>query len=92
MFLRTRAHTHKVAAQSCVSIMYIMSHWNQKKDQDKNYYGKVFPVAGRGGPQGCEMSRLPYFLDNKLTDGDEAVSLMRWWNFISRRFPGTHFC
>jgi hypothetical protein len=26
--------------------------------------GKVIPVTGRGGPQGCETSRLAHFLDN----------------------------
>jgi hypothetical protein len=24
--------------------------------------GKAIPVTGRGGPQGCETSRLPHFL------------------------------
>jgi hypothetical protein len=33
------------------------------------------PVTGRGGPQGCETSRLPHFLDSLLTDGSEVVSL-----------------
>jgi hypothetical protein len=36
---------------------------------------KAIPVTGRGGPCGCETSRLPHFLDNWLTDGDEVVSL-----------------
>jgi hypothetical protein len=27
------------------------------------------PVTGRGDPQRCERSRLPYFLNNRLTDG-----------------------
>jgi hypothetical protein len=36
--------------------------------------GKAVPVTGRGGPYGCETSRLPYFLDNRLTDGGEVVS------------------
>jgi hypothetical protein len=31
----------------------------------------------RGGPWGCETSRLPHFLDNRLTDGSEAVSHTR---------------
>jgi hypothetical protein len=26
--------------------------------------GKTIPVTGRGGPQGCETSRLPHFLEN----------------------------
>jgi hypothetical protein len=39
--------------------------------------GKGIPVTDRGGPLGCETSKLPHFLDNRLTDGDEAVSLTR---------------
>jgi hypothetical protein len=39
-----------------------------------NKKGKVFPVTGRGGPQGCETSRLPHFLNNRLTDGGEIIS------------------
>jgi hypothetical protein len=37
--------------------------------------GKATPVTGRGGPSGCETSRFPYFLDNRLTGGGEVVSL-----------------
>jgi hypothetical protein len=47
---------------------------------------------GRGGPQGCETSRLPYFLDSRLTHGGEIVSLTRrphiypqehsWYSFL----------
>jgi hypothetical protein len=54
--------------------------------------GKAIPVTGRGGPQGCEMSRLPYFLYNWLTDGVEVVSLTHellftpqedsWYSFL----------
>jgi hypothetical protein len=36
--------------------------------------GKAIPVTGRGG---CEALRLPYFLDNRLTDGGEFVSFTR---------------
>jgi hypothetical protein len=39
---------------------------------------KAIPVTGRVGPQGCETLRLPHFLDNRLTDGGEVVSLTRW--------------
>jgi hypothetical protein len=39
--------------------------------------GKAIPVTGRGGPHDCETSRLPHFLDNRLTEGGEVVSLMR---------------
>jgi hypothetical protein len=53
--------------------------------------GKAIPVTGRGGPHGCETSRLPHFLDNRLTDGGE-VSLTRLPPFTPRKIPGTHFC
>jgi hypothetical protein len=52
---------------------------------------KVF-VAGRGGPQRCETSRLPHFLYNRLTNGGEAGSLMRRPPFNPRKIPGTQFC
>jgi hypothetical protein len=38
---------------------------------------KATPVTGRGGPYGCETSKLPRFLDNRLTDGGEVDSLTR---------------
>jgi hypothetical protein len=46
--------------------------------------GKVIPVTGREGPQGCETSRLPHFLDNRLTDGSEVVSLTHRFLFTSQ--------
>jgi hypothetical protein len=39
--------------------------------------GKAIPVTGRGGPLGCKTSRFPQCLDNRLTDGGQAVSLKR---------------
>jgi hypothetical protein len=36
--------------------------------------GKVVPVIGCGGPWSCETSRLPHFLDNRLTDGGYCVN------------------
>jgi hypothetical protein len=39
--------------------------------------GKVIPVTGRRGPYGCETSRILHFLDNRLTDGGEVLSLTR---------------
>jgi hypothetical protein len=48
--------------------------------------GEVIPVTGCGGPQGCETSRLTHFLDNRLTDGDEVVSLMMRPSFTPRKF------
>jgi hypothetical protein len=41
---------------------------------------------------GCEISRFPHFLENRLTDGGEVFSLMRWPPFNTRKIPGTHFC
>jgi hypothetical protein len=54
--------------------------------------GKAIPVTGREGPEGCETSRLPHFLGNRLTDGGEVVSLTRRPAFTPRKIPGTHFC
>jgi hypothetical protein len=34
---------------------------------------KDIPVTGRGGPLGCERSRLPHYLDKRLTDGGKVV-------------------
>jgi hypothetical protein len=39
--------------------------------------GKAIPVTGREGPYGCETSRLPHYLDNRLTDCGETVSFTR---------------
>jgi hypothetical protein len=50
--------------------------------------GKAIPVTGRGG----EGSRLPYFLDNMLIDGDEVVGVMHRPPFTPSSIPGTDFC
>jgi hypothetical protein len=62
---------------------------------------KAIPVTGRGGAWSCEKSRLPHFLDNRLTDGGEVVSLRRrppfapqedsWYSFLleAESTPGT---
>jgi hypothetical protein len=52
---------------------------------------KAIPVTGRRGPYGCKTSRLPHFIDNRLTDGGE-VSPTRWLPFTPRKNSGTHFC
>jgi hypothetical protein len=54
--------------------------------------GKTIPVTGRGSPKACETSRFPHFLDNRLTDDGEVVSLTRRPPFTARKIPGTHFC
>jgi hypothetical protein len=53
---------------------------------------KAIPVTGRGGPYGCETSRLPHFLYSRLTDGGEAASFTRRPPFTPRKILGTHFC
>jgi hypothetical protein len=42
-------------------------------------------MTGRGGLYVCEMSRLPHFLDNRLTDGGEVVSLTRGPRFTLQK-------
>jgi hypothetical protein len=46
----------------------------------------LIPITGRGGPYGCETSRLPHFLHNQFTDGGEVVSLKRRPPFPLGRF------
>jgi hypothetical protein len=41
----------------------------------KKNKGKAVPVTGHRGPYDCETSRRSHFLDNRLTDGGEVVSL-----------------
>jgi hypothetical protein len=53
---------------------------------------KAIPVTGRVVPYGFETSRLPHFLDNRLTDGGKFVSLTRRAPFTTRKIPGAHFC
>jgi hypothetical protein len=57
---------------------------------------KAIPVTARGGPQGCETSRLPRFLDNRQTDGGEVVSLTHQQRFTPQKHylyaSDTHFC
>jgi hypothetical protein len=61
-----------------------LSQLSRKKDVPK--------LSRPEGPYGCETSRLPHFLDNRLTDGDKVVSLTRrppftpkedsWYSFL----------
>jgi hypothetical protein len=53
---------------------------------------KTILVTGRGGPYGCETSRLSQFLDNRITDGGKVISLTRRPPFTPRKILGTHFC
>jgi hypothetical protein len=56
----------------------------------KKEKGKAILATGREDPWGCETSKLPHFLDNRLTDGGEAVSLTRRPSFTLPKIPGTH--
>jgi hypothetical protein len=38
---------------------------------------KAIPITGHEAQQSCETSRVPHYLDNRLTDGSEVVSLTR---------------
>jgi hypothetical protein len=53
---------------------------------------KSISVRGHGGPQGCETSRMPHFLDNRLRDGGEVVNLTRRLPFTPRKIPSSDFC
>jgi hypothetical protein len=35
---------------------------------------KAIPLTGLGGLEGCEMVRIPHYIDNRLTDGGKDVS------------------
>jgi hypothetical protein len=44
---------------------------------DNVYKKKSIPVTGRRSPYGFETLRLPHFLDHRLIDGGEVVTLTR---------------
>jgi hypothetical protein len=45
-----------------------------------------------GGILSCGTSRLSHFLDSRLTDGREVVSLKRRSLFTPRKILSIHFC
>jgi hypothetical protein len=47
-------------------------------DHISNIKCNIILASGRGSPLCCETLRLPHFLDSRLTDDDEVVSLTRW--------------
>jgi hypothetical protein len=60
-----------------------------KEINNKVIVKRTIPVTGR---EGLERSRIPHFLDNRLTDGGKVVSLTRrppftpeevsWYSFL----------
>jgi hypothetical protein len=52
--------------------------------------GKATPVTGRESPEDCETSRLPHFLDNRLKDAREVVSLACRRSLTPRKIPGRY--
>jgi hypothetical protein len=54
--------------------------------------GKNIPATGRGGPKFCERSRLSHYLDKRLTDGGDVVSLTPRPPFTPRKILATHLC
>jgi hypothetical protein len=79
-------HVHSVhTVCNCLNVNF-PGQWIRDKK------GKAITVTGRGGPYGCETSRLPHFLDNWLTYDGEVASLTRPPLFTPRNMPGNHFC
>jgi hypothetical protein len=52
---------------------------------------KVIFVTGRGGRQGREISKFPHFLNTRLTDGDEPVTLRAGRALLHRNISGYSF-
>jgi hypothetical protein len=77
----------------CIIVNFFIDVEAQRRfcDYIRKGKGKGIPVTDREGPQGCETSRLPHLLYNRLTDGGEVVSLMRRPSFTPRKIPGSPF-
>jgi hypothetical protein len=92
-YLLTTCSIRSTTRESTTSWIYM--HFMCTKDIATFLYmisqNQAIPVTGREGPYGCEMSRVPHFLDNWLTDGGEVVSPMHQPPFTPRKIPGTHF-
>jgi hypothetical protein len=68
-------------------IIPVVNKWSHHKGK-----GKAIPVTCCGGPYDWETSRLPHFLDNRLTDGCKVVTLTRLPPFTLRKISGILFC
>jgi hypothetical protein len=56
----------------------------KKKKKRGEKEGKTILVTGCGALYGCEMLKLPHFLDSQLTKGGEVVSLTCWPPFTPK--------
>jgi hypothetical protein len=73
--------------------MWSQNHWCRRRLLlTGKVKGKAIPVTGRGGSCSCETSRLPHFLNDRLTDNGDVVSLTRRPSLTPRQIPGTNFC
>jgi hypothetical protein len=60
-------------------------------ERERERKSKAIPVTGRGGLQVSEMSGIPHFLGNWLTDGRKVLSLLSRSCLPKEKIPGTHF-
>jgi hypothetical protein len=81
-----RTETDPLSEKLCFVVFRIPDDGVQKPSNSEIYCskkGKVIPVPGLGSLYGSEISRIPHFLNNQLTDGGEVVSLKRRPRFAS---------
>jgi hypothetical protein len=62
-----------------VKVIFILKSGNAEYTEGKAYHpvkkkDKDIPVTGRGGPYGCERSRIPHYLGKRQTDSSRVGS------------------
>jgi hypothetical protein len=68
-------HNDILKLQFYLFISGLVGHVTGMGTRKKVKKGENIPATGRGGPLGCETSRIPHFLENRLTDSGEVVGL-----------------
>jgi hypothetical protein len=84
------------SVQSCYFLCLMLPHdnmlpWCRSLREPKyniSHKSNAIPVTVRGDQQGRETLKLPHFLDNRLIDDGEVVSLTRRPPFTRRRISG----